>query len=191
MPLFSRIRTVGIAIGVWRTNVIPIGCSLGRTIYYETKRAAQIANLFRPHQELLPETLEFLRSIFPDLDVSTIRYRSGCRLPPNKFHEGGSIIAMTFGTTIYWQGTFDEKKPEDLVNFIHEVCHVDQVRRYGGEDGFACEYGKGYLNGGGELPDCIRRPSAYHRNALEAEAYNLEAEYQDENGRVVRDRLPI
>ena len=62
--------------------------------------------------------------------------------------------------TIYWAGSLDETNPRDLVNLFHEVVHVEQFHRYGGESGFACEYGAGYLAGGGELPPSIRRPTA-------------------------------
>ena len=40
---------------------------------------------------------------------------------------------MTFGYTIYWRDELDESKPDDLVKLIHELVHVDQVRRNGGE----------------------------------------------------------
>ena len=190
MSFLSSIKAIGSALGVWRTDVLPVGCSLGRSIYRETKRAARIANFRRPWQRLQPETVAMLRVLFRDLDIERIRYRTQCRLPPNRFRERGPILAMTFGYTIYWRGTFDETNPTDIVNFIHEVVHVDQVRRLGGENAFACEYGKAYLEGGGVLPGYIRRPSIYHRNQLEAEAYNFEARFQDEHGRVVSERIP-
>ena len=92
--------------------------------------------------------------------------------------------------TIFWAGSLDETNPRDLVNLIHEVVHVEQFHRYGGESGFACEYGAGYVAGGGELPPSIRRPTPYHRNPLEAEAYRFEARFQDAAGRVRPDLLP-
>ena len=97
---------------------------------------------------------------------------------------------MTFGTNIFWAGVLDEETPRDLVNLLHEVVHVDQVRRLGGQDAFACAYGTGYIDGGGGLPALIRSPTAYHRNPLEAEAYRFEARFQDEAGRVRPDRIP-
>jgi len=190
MSFLSSGKAIGSTLGLWRTEVLPIGCTLGRTIYRETKRAAQVANFRRPWQRLRPETVAMLRGLFPDLDASRIRYRTRCLLPPNRFRESGSILAMTFGYTIYWRGNFDPSNPVDIVNFIHEVVHVDQVRRLGGEEAFACEYGKAYLDGGGVLPGYIRRPTIYHRNQLEAEAYNFEAQFQDEHGRVVAERIP-
>jgi hypothetical protein len=131
-----------------------------------------------------------LRQLFPDLDVDRIRVRTRCRLPSNKFSQSGRIYGMTFGYTIYWRGDLDEDDPNDLVKLIHETMHVDQTRRYGGENGFACEYGKGYVAGGGAVPAHIKRVTAYHRNPLEAEAYAFDSRFRDDNGRVVPDRLP-
>jgi hypothetical protein len=136
-------------------------------------------------------TVARLRSLFPQLDLTTIRVRTRCRLPANRFRPTGSIYAMTFGSTIYWRDELDESDPRDLVRLIHEIVHVDQVRRHGGESSFACEYGRGYLEGGGTLPPYIEDASAYHRNPLEAEAYNFEARFRDAAGKVVGDRLPV
>ncbi len=97
---------------------------------------------------------------------------------------------MTFGYTIYWRADLDEKNPVDLVKLIHEIVHVDQVRRYGSESSFACEYGRGYIEGGGSLPSYIDEPTAYHRNPLEAEAYTFDARFRDDSGHVVATRLP-
>jgi hypothetical protein len=190
MSFFGTIRSVGEAFGIWKPATTPVGCKLGQVIYRETKRSAQVANFRRPHQRLRPSTRAMLRELFPDLDVDQIRVRNKSRLPSNRFNRTGRIYAMTFGNTIYWRDLLDESDPGDLVKLIHEVVHVDQVRRYGGENGFSCEYGKGYIEGGGDLPNHIRRPTAYHRNPLEAEAYTFEAQFRDDNGRVQPDRLP-
>lgn len=190
MSLFGTLRSVGEALGFVQPAASTVGCSLGRVVYRETRRAAQIANVLRPRRALAPETQAMLQSIFPDLDVGAIRVRTECRLPANRFQPTGSIYAMTFGNTIYWRDDLDESDPVQLVKLIHETTHVDQVRRFGGEDEFACEYGIGYLAGGRELPAYIDEPSAYHRNPLEADAYNLESRYRDDDGRVVASRLP-
>ena len=88
-----------------------------------------------------------------------------------------------------WRSYYDGVVVRDSSAF-DEVVHVVQVRRFGGEDGFACEYGVGYLAGGGELPASIRRPTAYHRNPLEAEAYRYEAQFQDAAGRARPELIP-
>jgi len=186
----STVRAVGGALGLWQEHAVPLGCTLGRSVFKETKRSAQIANLRRVARPLLPATIERVGPLFPHLDLGTVRVRERCRLPSNKFHTTGSIYAMTFGSTIYFRDDLDEQDPAELVHLIHELVHVDQVRRFGGEPAFACEYGRGYIDGGGELPGYIDHPTAYHRNPLEAEAYTFEAQFRDARGRVDRARLP-
>ena len=187
---WSTVRAVGRAFGVGRSSLTPIGCELGRSVYRETKRSAQLANLRRPSRALQPVTIARLQPLFPDLDLGRIRVRTRCRLPPNRFRSSGSVYAMTFGETIYWRDELDESDPVDLVKLIHEVVHVDQVRRSGSEAEFACQYGRGYVEGGGSLPSYIDDPTAYHRNPLEAEAYSFEARFRDSSGKVVASRLP-
>ena len=96
---------------------------------------------------------------------------------------------MTFGSTIYWRDELDEFDAGDLVRLAHELVHVDQVRRHGGESEFACAYGRGYVDGDGDLPGYVRSPTKYHRNPLEAEAYRFEAQFRDGAGRVIESRL--
>ena len=182
---------MGEALGFWRSRAVPYGCSIGKMAFRETKRSAQIANLLRRSEPLKDETQATLRTLFPDLDLSRIRVRRGCRLPANRFDKRGSTYAMTFGYAIYWRDpVLDESKALDLVKLIHEVVHVDQTRRLGGEAEFACAYGKGYLAGDGDVPPRIKNPTAYHRNPLEAEAYTFDSQFRDEDGTVVPDRLP-
>jgi len=176
---------------VWKEHAVPLGCTVGQTVFKETKRAARIANVRRPTRPLLPATIERVGALFPDLDLSTVRVRTGCRLPANKFRPSGTIYAMTFGSTIYFRDELDEGDPRQLVHLIHELVHVDQVRRFGGETAFACEYGRGYIDGGGQVPAYIDDLTAYHRNPLEAEAYTFEAQFRDSRGRVVPARLPV
>jgi hypothetical protein len=190
MSWWSTTRSVADAFGLWKRHVDPVGWELGATIFRETKRSAQIANVGRAARPLGSETIERLEPLFPDLDLHLVRVRSNCRLPSNRFREHGSIYAMTFGNTIYWRDRLDEREPGDLVKLIHEIVHIDQVRRLGGETAFARSYGAGYLDGGGELPTYIAQPTAYHRNPLEAEAYTFEARFRDDRGRVVPDLLP-
>ena len=184
-------RSAGGTLGIWDVQVAPIGCTLGRTIYTETKRSAQLANLGRSSRALQATTIERLQPLFPATDLHGVRIRTRCRLPSNRFRESGSIYAMTFGSTIYFRDELDERNPAHLVHLIHEVIHVDQVRRFGGESQFACEYGKGFLNGGGQLPTYMDDVSAYHLNPLESEAYSFEQQFRDARGRVVPDKLPV
>jgi Domain of unknown function (DUF4157) len=190
MSWWSTVRSVGDALNIRKIKIVPIGCALGQSIFAEAKHSAQIVNVLRRSRPLQATTIARLKPLFPDLDLENIKVRTRCRLPSNRFRQTGSIYAMTFGYTIYWRDELDENKPEDLVHLIHETVHVDQVRRKGGESAFACEYGRGYLEGGGSLPAYIHDVTAYHRNPLEAEAYTFESQFRDATGNVVPARLP-
>jgi hypothetical protein len=181
---------VGETLGISKPRVVPVGCVLGQTVFNEAKRSAQIVNVIRPRRSLQPATIAKLKPLYPQLDLENVKVRTRCRLPSNRFRPTGSIYAMTFGYTIYWRDELDETKPDDLVKLIHELVHVDQVRRHGGESEFACEYGRGYIEGGGTLPGYITDATAYHRNPLEAEAYTFDGQFRDDAGRVVAARLP-
>jgi hypothetical protein len=189
MSIWATARAIGAALGVSQRTVEPLGSVLGKTVYDEAKRATQIVNLRRPRRGLKRPTIELLAPWFPELDLATVRVRTSCRLPPNRFDTTGHIYAMTFGSTIYWRDEFDEDDPAGLVHLAHQRVHVDQVRRLGGESAFAREYGRGYVTGGGELPAYLHDVTAYHRNPLEAEAYQFESRFRDEHGHVVADRL--
>jgi len=190
MGWWSTVRSVADALGVAPARVDPIGCDLGQRIYRETRRAAVIVNLARRPRPLGAATVARLQPLYPDTDLSTVRIRTRCRLPANRFADRGDIYAMTFGTTIFFRDEFDEDDPRDLIGLIHELVHVDQSRRLGGESAFSCEYGRSYLRGGGELPAYIDDPTDYHRNPMESEAYTFESRFRDAQGRVVPSRLP-
>jgi hypothetical protein len=187
---WSTVRSVGDALGIKKRPVESVGCTLGQSVFTETKRSAQIVNIMRRSRPLQPATIVRLKPLFPNLDIENVKVRTLCRLPSNRFRETGTIYAMTFGYTIYWRDELDESEPDDLVKLIHELVHVDQVRRNGSESAFACEYGRGYIAGGGTLPAYITDVTDYHRNPLEAEAYNFDSQFRDADGRAVASRLP-
>jgi hypothetical protein len=193
MSWWSTIRSVGDTLGISRHKADPVGCALGQSIFTETKRSALIVNVLRPRQPLQPATVARLKPLFPDLDLTKITVRTRCRLPSNRFRQTGSIYAMTFGYSIFWRDELDESNSLNLVQLIHEIVHVDQARRLGGESSFACAYGRGYIEGGGDLPAYLAKRAdltAYHRNPLEAEAYSFDARYRDDSGDVVAAKLP-
>ena len=189
MSIWSTAQAIGAALGVSRRTVEPLGSALGRTVFDETKRATHIVNIHRPRRRLRSATIDLLAPWFPELDLTSVRVRTSCRLPPNRFDTSGHIYAMTFGSTIYWRDELDEDDPADLVRLAHELVHVEQVRRLGGERAFARAYGRGYIAGGGELPAYLDDITPYHRNPLEAEAYRFESRFRDERGRVAPSRL--
>ena len=193
MSWWSTIRSVGDALGISKPKAEPVGCALGQSIFTETKRSALIVNVLRPRRPLQPATIARLKPLFPDLDLTKITIRTRCRLPSNRFRQTGSIYAMTFGYSIFWRDELDETNSLNLVQLIHEIVHVDQARRLGGESSFACAYGRGYIEGGGDLPAYLAKRTdltAYHHNPLEAEAYSFDARYRDDSGDVVAAKLP-
>ena len=193
MSWWSTVRSVGDTLGISKHKTEPVGCALGQSIFTETKRSAQIVNVLRPRRPLQPATVARLKPLFPDLDLTKITVRTRCRLPSNRFRQTGSIYAMTFGYSIFWRDELDETNPLNLVQLIHEIVHVDQARRLGGESSLACAYGRGYVEGGGNLPVYLAKRTdltAYHRNPLEAEAYSVDAQYRDDSGDVVAAKLP-
>jgi hypothetical protein len=181
---------VASALGWWAVGTTPVGCEIGRRIYFETKRAAYVVNAHRRARPLRPTTVERLQPLFPDVPIAGVRVRDRCRLPANRFLETGSIHAMAFGSTLFFRDELDEDRPTDLVRLIHELVHVSQVHRLGGEREFACAYGRGYVDGGGELPAYLGVRGAYHHNPMEAEAYRFEARFRDDDGRIRVEALP-
>jgi hypothetical protein len=138
------------------------GCAGGIAIYDATKAAAAAANSipgdYREFHSLRPETKRRLRFLFPELNFDKVEFRRNCTLPPGWF--GDNVDAMTFGYTIYFRIGNIQGTEAGLRLLIHELVHVDQVRRRGdSETKFACDYGVGYLSAGD-----------YENNPLEREA---------------------
>lgn len=139
------------------------GCTGGVTVYGAAKAAADARNsvpgAYRKRRALRPEVACRLQPLFPELDLDRVRIRVNCSLPGNWFASGDDVDAMTFGYTIYFEGSGYQTDEAKLPLLIHELAHVEQVRRLGGETEFACEYGKGFLAAG-----------SYEANPLEVEA---------------------
>ena len=76
MSVWSTTRSLADALGLWKRNVAPIGSELGVTIFRETKRSAQIANVGRPSRPLDAETVERLQPLFEGLDLRQVRSSS-------------------------------------------------------------------------------------------------------------------
>ena len=138
-------------------------------LYRAAKAVVVARNAARPALELWPDTKQMMRRFFPSLDLERVRFKTGCSLPGNWLARETWVSAMTLGYGIYVAGDHVQESWSALELLMHELVHVDQVRRLGSERRFACEYGKGYLAGGG-----------YRGNPLEVEAYDF----------VARNRLP-
>lgn len=142
------------------------GCSGGVAIYTGAEQAMWIANKARKKRELWPATKRVFKPYFPKLDLGKVRFSINSTLVGNWFTKANSVEAMTFGYRIYFDNTDYQISRRGLKLIMHELVHVDQVRRLGGEVEFACAYGKGYLKGGN-----------YRDNPLEVEAYDFVTEH--------------
>lgn len=138
------------------------GCAGGEAIYAGAKASCLVLNAKRERRELWSNTRSVMQVHFPKLDLTKVRFCINCTLPGNWFASAKWVAAMTFGYTIYFDDSDVQKTHAGLRLLMHELVHVDQVRRLGGESAFACAYGKGYLSAG-----------SYRQNALEVEAYDF------------------
>jgi hypothetical protein len=142
-----------------------IGCAGGIAIYFAAKSACHARNVGRTRRRIPEDVARTLAPHFPALDLATVRIVAGSSLPPNWL--GPRVFrasAMTFGRTIFFVDAEPFRGPGAVRLLAHELVHVEQVRRLGGERAFACAYGRGYVEGG-----------SYRANPLEVEAYEVEA----------------
>lgn len=151
------------------------GCSAGTLVYGLARTACHARNRHRPLEPLPAAVRTLMRPHFPALDLAAVRVCRNASLPPNWFALRRDVAGMAFGNTIFMQMDDYTRSARGLRLLMHELVHVDQVRRAGGERAFACAYGRGYLQGGG-----------YRGNPLEEEAYAFVAEF----GASLPDGLP-
>ena len=139
------------------------GCGGGQAIYYAAKGVCYMSNVTRKQIELWPDTIKIMHYFLPQLNLHRVRFRNNCSLPGNWFTSASNVAAMTFGYNIFFKGKDNQQSWTKLELMLHELVHVDQVRRRGDSDSnFACDYGKGYLAAGN-----------YRNNPMEVEAYNF------------------
>ena len=102
------------------------------------------------------------------LHLKRVRFCIKSNLPANWFQSPGKVAGMTFGYTVFFKGTDIQKSWAGLELLMHELFHVDQVRRRGDNEArFACDYGEGVLKGG-----------SYMKNPMEAKAYAFVASHR-------------
>ena len=144
------------------------GCGGGQAIYFAAKGACLAANVPRIRRELWPDTIRIMNALLPQLNLHRVRFCINSTLPPNWFTSADNVEGMTFGYTIFFKGSDYQKSWTKLQYLLHELVHVDQIRRRGdSESNFACAYGEGYLKAGD-----------YRKNAMEVEAYNFVANHR-------------
>lgn len=142
------------------------GSAGGVAIYDAAKAAALLTNIPRKRRKLKDSTKKLMKKYFPQLKLGKVRYSINANLPANWFEHPNKVDAMTFGHWIVFKGSRIQGTKRGLSLLMHELVHVDQVRRFGGEHAFASRYGQGYLKGG-----------SYRNNPLEVEAYDFVAKH--------------
>jgi hypothetical protein len=136
------------------------GCAGGVAIYNAAKASAIAANVSRQRRHLRTETIDRVQPVFPQLDLGRVSFFINATLPPNWFTSADNVEGMTFGYDVYFKSSGYQNDDSKLDVLVHELAHVDQVRRRGdSERDFACDYGKEYLQAGN-----------YEGNVLEVEA---------------------
>jgi hypothetical protein len=141
-----------------------VGCMAGVLAYAAARTACRIRNAGRRRLSLPAEVVRRFAPLFPALDLTRVRVCPGASLPPNWL--GPRVFradGITFGNEIFVVADDPFANRRALRLLLHELVHVDQVRRLGGERAFACAYGRGYVEGG-----------SYRENPLEREAYEIE-----------------
>ncbi len=159
MSVLSELRDVG-------------GCAGGVAIYTAAKELARIRNIARKKRKLWASTKKVMKSYFPKLNLDEVEFCINSSLPPNWFQSPDRIQAMTFGYRIYFKGSRVQGSKPGLKLLMHELVHVDQVRRLGSDVAFACAYGEGYLKSG-----------SYKNNSMEVAA----VDFVDQHGKSLPD----
>ena len=141
------------------------GCAGGKAIYATTNALLEARHPRRQRRKLAPKTIARLQPLFPEFDLSNVRFITSASLPRNWFPALAEAQAMTFGSHIWFKAKRKqvEDTDEGLRLLMHELVHVRQYRERGSsKDVFACHYGAGFLQGG-----------SYETNPMEIEAFQF------------------
>ena len=138
----------------------------GVAVYTITKAACHAWNIGRAKAPLPAAVRAVMQRHFPELDLAKVRVCTNASLPANwiRLPGGPRMDGMALGRTIFLTGADYSRSRKALRLLMHELVHVEQVRRLGGEIAFARAYGRGYVEARG-----------YRGNPLEAEAYEFES----------------
>ena len=153
-----------------------LGACLAGIIVHSLAEADNILlNFWRTPKTLSPTMRAEAAPLFPDVPLERVLYVENATLSANHFSSGTDamtfshveIAGVNFAYMIYVDDVIDETDPIDRGLMIHELVHVDQYRKFGFEDAFACAYGVGFAGAG----------FSYENNPLEAEAFAVQAAY--------------
>lgn len=152
------------------------GCEGGKIVYKLVKKWTEELNKDAPSLKLEPKLIEVLKEYAQLIDLDRVRLTSNAELPPDWF--APNYAGITFGYKIYFRHTFDSSDKDHIKFIVHEIYHVDQFRRYGSFNNFACAYGKGYVDA----------DFSYENNQLEKDANGFEDRYWEEIYKKVNEK---
>ena len=146
------------------------GCAGGQLIYRLADTAMEARHPRRTRRRLRPETVARLQPLFPNVNLRSVDFVTSADLSVAHLfqEEEEEAEAITFGSRMWFihKRRHMEETDEGLALLMHELVHVDQYRMRGSmKDAFACAYGVGFLEAGGD----------YATNPMEKEAYDFVA----------------
>lgn len=154
-----------------------LGACLAGIIVHNLAEADNIlTNFWKSPKKLSAAIKAEAAPVLPTVPLDRVFYIDEANLSANHFKSGTAamtfseveILGVNFAYMIYVDDAVDDTNAGDLALMIHELVHVDQYRRFGFEDAFACAYGVGFASAG----------FSYEKNPLEAEAFGVQAAYQ-------------
>jgi hypothetical protein len=145
-------------------------CAAGELVLQIAKSDNAIENAFKPLIGLSADIKRRLRAVFPDDNFDNVYCIEEARLSADHYKSGtdgmtfaAALTPMGPGYVLYLKPRFNFELPDFKRLLCHELIHVRQYRRLGGEMAFACAYGIGYADAGFD----------YEKNPLEDEAYEF------------------
>ena len=150
-----------------------LGACLAGIIVHKLAEADNILlNFWKVPKRLSSRVQAEAAPIFPDVPLDRVFYIENATLSANHFKGGTDamtfshveLAGVNFAYMIYVKDTIDDTNKADRGLMVHVLVHVDQYRRFGFEDAFACAYGVGFAGAG----------FSYTNNPLEAEAFAVQ-----------------
>lgn len=150
-------------------------CLAGILIHNLAEADNILLNFWKSPKKLSKRVRDDAAPLFPDVPLDRVFYIENATLSANHFKGGTDamtfshveIAGVNFAYMIYVDATIDDALLKDRALMIHELVHVDQYRKFGFEDAFACAYGVGFAGAG----------FSYRDNPLEAQAFAIQDAY--------------
>ena len=150
-------------------------CLAGIIVHTLAEADNVLINFWKLPKKLSPTMRAEAAPLFPSVPLDRVYYIENANLSANHFNGGTDamtfshveVAGVNFAYMIYVDDVIDDTVLADRGLMIHELVHVDQYRKFGFEDAFACAYGVGFA--GADF--------SYADNPLEAEAFAVQAAY--------------